>query len=394
MDAEAATLDTGRQKEARKYARIRRRLFIVELLLGGAYLGLWIGLGWNLRLQGALEALGNGGSLPFPLPWWGVLLLFVVLLSLPWMVLTFPLDYFQGFILPHRFGISNQTLGSWISDLLKGLAVSALLGAPILIVLFALIRNMPESWWFWTAAVYTLFTTILTALAPILLMPIFFKFEPLSEEYAELRRRLLDLAAAAGTRVRGVFKFDMSRRTKAANAALAGLGGTRRIVLGDTLLTGFSSDEIETVMAHELAHHVHRDIPLMLFAHTVFNFLGFFLAFIGLRFLAGPLSLESAADPAVLPILAFIFGSLGFLLMPLSNAFSRWREGLADEYALNITRKPEAFASAMTRLANQNLADVDPEQWVVYLFHSHPPLRDRIARARRKSGVGSGAPSV
>ncbi len=358
----------------------------MNLLLGSVYLGLFVGLGWNLRLRdlletGFIEGLFAGGP-----PWWATLLLYVALLSLPWMILTLPLDFYRGFTLPHRYGISNQSLRSWISDLIKGLAISAALGAPLLTLLYWIIRLAPDTWWIWTATAYTLFTVVLTTLAPILLMPIFFKFKPLEEEHADLRERLLELARNAGTRVRGVFKFDMSRRTKAANAALTGLGRTRRIVLGDTLLSEFTDDEIETVMAHELGHHVHRDIPLILITQTGFTFLTFYLAFTALRLLSESLSLKSAADPAGLPILALVFSAFGLLVMPLSNAFSRWREGLADDYALRATNKPSAFASAMTRLANQNLADVNPERWVVFLFHSHPPLRDRIARAHGMAG--------
>jgi STE24 endopeptidase len=183
--------------------------------------------------------------------------------------------------------------------------------------------------------------------------------------------------------VSGVFRFDMSRRTKAANAALAGLGGTRRIILGDTLLNEFSADEVEAVIAHELGHHVHRDIPLGILVSSGLTLAGLYLASLALDRGAAFFGFAGPADIAALPLFALTLGLFGVLSLPLNNAYSRWRERRADAYALDATRKPQAFADAMTRLANQNLADADPEPWVVWLLYSHPPIRDRVAQASR-----------
>ncbi len=380
MTEAALDLDPQRQARAREYARVRRRLFALQLGFGVIYLAVWLATGWHVTLRASIEfnLLATG-------PWWLLLLFTAAGFSIPWSLITFPLGYYAGFVLPHRYELSTQTIGGWILDRVKGFAVSAALGIPLLLVLYALIRGAPETWWLWTAAVYTLFGAVLTALAPVLLMPIFYKLVPLGEEHQSLIERLLRLAEQAGTHVRGVYTFDMSRRTKAANAALVGMGRTRRILLGDTLLTEFSEDEIETVLAHELGHHVHKDIPFFMATQTAFNFVAFFLAFLSLNALAAPLGLRSSADPAGLPLLGLLFGAFGLITMPLTNAISRWRERMADAYALAATRKPEAFAQAMTRLANQNLADANPERWVVLLLHSHPPLRERIARAERWS---------
>jgi STE24 endopeptidase len=219
-------------------------------------------------------------------------------------------------------------------------------------------------------------------------MPIFNKFVPLDEQHRELADRLLRLAERANTKVRGVFKFDMSKRTKSANAALTGLGNTRRIVLGDTLIDEFSTDEIETVLAHELGHHVHRDIPFLILSGAIMTTLGLYLASIALNLVIEYFGFTSPADIAALPALGLILGLYGLLTMPLENAISRWREAMADDYALSSTGKPEAFASAFTRLANQNLGEVDPEKWVVFLFYSHPPLGERIRKARMQTSPG------
>lgn len=379
MSGAAVALDSERQKRARQYASLRRRLLVVELALATAYLLAWLLTGWYRQAPDRLAALLGGQP-----AWWLHLLVTAAALGLPYSLLTWPLRYYRGFVLPHRIEISTQSFPDWLLDGLKSMALSAALGLPLLVGLFALIQVAANSWWLWAAGLYTLVSAVLAALAPILILPIFFQQEPLGEEHQSLRQRLLDMARAAGTRVEGVYQIDLSRRTKAANAALTGLGRTRRILLGDTLLSEFDEAEIETVLAHELAHQKHGDIPLSLAVQGALNFGAFYLVFRTLVALTEPLALASQADPAGLPLIGLLMGAFGLVTAPLTNAFSRWRERLADEYALNLTRKPAAFIQAMTRLANQNLAEADPARWVVWLLYSHPPLRTRIEHAEAK----------
>ncbi len=184
-------------------------------------------------------------------------------------MLNLPLGYYEGFVLPHRFDQSTQSLKDWILDQLKGMAVGAPIGLIVLEMLYAFLRAFSTTWWLWAAGGLLIFNVLLSNLAPILIMPIFNKFVPLGDEHQELADRLMKLAERANTKVKGVFKFDMSRRTKSANAALTGIGNTRRIVLGDTLINEFTPDEIETVLAHELGHQVHKDIPFLIaFGHA------------------------------------------------------------------------------------------------------------------------------
>jgi STE24 endopeptidase len=378
MENNPPKLDPSRQKRAKEYARVKRRLLVFELLVGAAYLTLWVTQAWGLQLQKAIA----GAQLAPNLPWWGELLSIAIVLGAGWQVLTLPLDYYVGYILPHHYNLSNQTFLGWITDLFKSTLITLLLGVPLLLGLYSLIRFLPETWWIWAASGFSLITVVLAILAPVLLMPIFFTLEPLNEKYAALKERLIELAQKAKTQVTGVYRFDMSRRTKVANAALAGLGRTRRILLADTLLTNFSDDEIETILAHELGHHVHKDIPFQILIQSGLNFIAFYIASVVLEAWTANFGLAGAYDPAGLPLLGVVFGVLGLITMPLTNALSRWRETMADDYALKLSDKPLAFASAMTRLANQNLADVDPHRWVVWLLYSHPPLRDRILNAK------------
>jgi STE24 endopeptidase len=299
------------------------------------------------------------------------------------LLLGLPLSFTSGYLLPKRFGQSNQTLVGWISDQIKSGLMAGLLGLLVLEAIYAALRAFPETWWLWAAGFLLFFSVLLANLAPVLLLPLFYKFTPLGEEHAELTRRLLLLSQRANAHVQGVYRFDMSRRTKDANAALTGLGKTRRILLGDTLLAEFTTDEIETILAHELAHHVHRDIPLGLAFDSVVTLVGLYLASLALEWGVVYFGFESVADIAALPLFVLVMAGYGLLTMPLTNGFSRWRERRADEYALQTTRKSAAFASAMTRLANQNLADASPAPWEEFLLHSHPSLSKRVAMAKQ-----------
>jgi len=370
------TLDPERQQQAKQYARIRRRLWLVSQTLGALYALAWLFTGWAISLRAWLTTIS-------PNPWF-LVAGFIVIFGGIYSILTLPLNYYSGFVLPHRFDQSNQTLKDWIIDQLKGLAVGAPIGLLLLELLYLALRITGNLWWLWAAGGMLVFSVLLSNLAPILIMPIFNKFVPLGDEHADLAERLLKLAKKANTRVRGVFKFDMSRRTKSANAALTGIGNTRRIVLGDTLIDEFTTDEIETVLAHELGHHVHKDIPILIAFGTLTTTIGLYLASLILNWAIRIFGFAGPADVAALPALMLILDAYGLIAMPLENAISRWREALADDYALQSTGKNEAFASAFTRLANQNLGEVDPENWVVYLFYSHPPLRQRIEKANKQ----------
>jgi STE24 endopeptidase len=257
-----------------------------------------------------------------------------------------------------------------------------------------MLRTFPDTWWIWASAAFTLVTTALATLAPVLILPLFFDPEPLGEEYEDLEARLIELAKSADTQVQGVYKLDMSRRTKSANAGLMGMGNTRRILLGDTLLEKFEPNEIEIILAHEIAHHVHGDIPRGILVQGAMNFLGLFLVHELLRWIGPHMAFAGFGDPALLPLLGLTFSLGGLALMPLSNAYSRWRERRADSFALHLTQKAEAFADAMTRLANQNLAQADPPTWEELLFYSHPPLRKRLDMAQRWAKSASEGPGT
>src|SRR5205823_2262928 len=207
----------------------------------------------------------------------------------------------------------------------------------------------------------------------------FYRVKPLDKE--ALRARLLALADRAGAKVLGVYEWGLSEKTKKANAALAGIGSTRRILVSDTMLTEYSDEEIEVVLAHELAHHMHGDIWKGIGFESLLILAGFYLASRALAGLAPAVGLRGVSDIAGLPLLVLAAGAVSFVMIPVAHAMSRAFERSADRFALALTKNPAAFISAMKRLAAQNLAEEHPSRIVQVLFYSHPPVRERIAAA-------------
>jgi STE24 endopeptidase len=229
------------------------------------------------------------------------------------------------------------------------------------------------------AAVLILFTVVMAQLAPVLLFPLFFKFQPLGNE--ELASRLRGLAERAGTHVAKVLEWKLGEKSSKANAALAGWGATRRILLADTLLERHTSDEIETIVAHELGHQVHRDIPFSIVVESALTLLALWLVNEALARATPRLGFRGLADFANLPLVLLVIAGVSLLTLPFVNAFSRWRERRADSFALKLTEKPAAFISAMRKLAEQNLAETEPSPAIEFLFHGHPSIAKRIAAA-------------
>ena len=365
-------LDPERQRTAREYAGIKRRLFFVDLALAVLLVLALLFLGWSVGVRDWAESISSGSP-------WLVVALYSVALGAGYTLLSLPLGFYAGHVLPHRYGLSTQSLGGWASDTVKELAITAVFGLGAMEVLYWLLRTLPGWWWVVMAGMAWLFMVAMTQLAPVLLMPLFYKFRPLED--AELVARLTRLAEGAGAKVRGVYVMDMSSRTTAANAMLTGLGATRRIILGDTLLGNYTYDEIETVLAHELAHHVHNDLPRGLAAEAAILLASMGAAALLLDWGVPAFGFRDIDDVAALPLFMVALAVVGIVAMPLANFLTRQMERAADRYAIRATGKPHAFRSVMLKLAGQNLAEAEPPAWVRLLFHSHPTIAERVAFA-------------
>ncbi len=386
-----AEIDPERQQRAREYARIRHRLLLVDLGLAAVFLLALVGTGLAVGLRNALAGAGGWQ----PVAHWAPLQVgfYFVILLLIYQLIDTPLSYYSGFVLPHRFQLSHQSLTSWLADQGKALALGLIFEVAAVEVLYVLLAVQPNTWWLWAAGAMLLVSVVLANLAPVLILPLFYKLAPLQDE--ELSQRLLALAARANTRVRGVFTMNMSQKTSAANAALMGLGNTRRIVLGDTLLGVYTPDEIEVVLAHELGHHVHRDIWKLIVTQTVLTLGGLYLVNLGLHWAVESVHLYPAlTDVAAMPLVGIALGLFGLVTMPIANGLSRVIERQADEYALQSTQKTDAFINAMTRLANQNLSELDPGPVIEFLLYDHPAVSKRIQHAERFKAQQAGSVSA
>jgi STE24 endopeptidase len=357
--------------EARRYNRIWRWLGIADFVIGFIFLVVMLATRWSDSLRDLSYRMGfQNYSLS--------LFVFIVLLLGMSKLLALGLDYY-AFRLERRFKLSNQRFNSWLWDETKGFLVSLVLGSIVIELLYFTIRQWPQNWWLLGWGLFMGLFILLAQLAPVVLFPIFYKFEPLEDE--ELKRRLIMLGQRAGTHVRGVYRWRLSEKSKKANAALTGLGTTRRIILADTLLDNYTADEIEAVLAHELGHHVHRHILKSILVQAGTTFVGFWAANFALHYAVDHHMFEELSDFANLPLLALVSVVLGFVLMPALNAYSRYNERQADRYAFESITTIDPFVSSMNKLADQNLAERTPSKWVEWFFHSHPSISRRLAAA-------------
>ena len=366
------------EEKATRYHRLKRRASVAALSWNVVLLA-WLALtGASVRLRDVaasfVPATAPDPGSPF------VVVIYVLLLLALTECGSLPIAFYNGFLLERRYGLSNERLSAWLKDQVKSLALGAVLSTGAAAIVYGFIRRSPEGWWLPTGATFAALIVGLANLAPVLLLPLFYRVKPLDRE--ALRSRLIALADRAGARVLGAYELGLGDKTKKANAALAGLGSTRRILVSDTMLAQYTDEEIEVVLAHELAHHVHGDIWKGILFESGLIVAGFYVASRILAIAAQPAGLAGPADPAGLPILLLAAGAVSLVSLPAAHAMSRAYERSADRFALELTRNPEAFVSAMRRLGAQNLAEEDPSRLIQWLFYSHPPIRERISAAQ------------
>jgi STE24 endopeptidase len=372
--------DPAARERAIRYSRTREWLVLVGMVWSGAASVLALVTGGSARLRDLARRLAPGKLGP------------VMPYTLASMILAFlsslPLSYYGGYAVEQRYDLSNQTRRAWLLEQLKGLGVGAVLGLPIVQTVYWIFRRFPRYWWAILSGLTIPFSVVLVNLAPVLILPLFNKYQPLKDR--ELVDRIKALAAGEGVKVSDVLQMDMSKQTKKPNAFFTGVGNTKRIVLADTLLESFTADEVEVVLAHELAHQVHRDlwkgivlgalttVVTLFSAHRLVpRLVGRFGARWGLETERG------VEDVAALPLLTLVTGTMSLALSPFVNAWTRSSvEHAADRYALELTNKPAAFVSAMEKLGRLSLSDPKPPAIVKHFLYNHPPLQERIEYGR------------
>ena len=306
---------------------------------------------------------------------------YIVAASVVLELVTLPLGYVSGHLIERRYGLTRQSIFGWARDWLKGLLLQTALLGLFVACLYALLMMAPSYWWVWASLLFSAISIFMAAIAPIVLMPIFFKFEPLPE--GELKDRLEQLSARLNTYVKGAYVWRLGDRTVKANAALAGWGKTRRIIISDTLIESHDADEIEVIIAHELGHHVNGDIWRGIGVQVAIIFASMWVINLVLVQWSDVFGLNGTIhDYANLPLLALVSTVVGLIALPLANTYSRRRETAADDFAIETTNMRAEFISAMEKLAKINLSNAEPHPIIETVLHSHPSVNRRIARAR------------
>jgi STE24 endopeptidase len=359
------------QNDSKKYNKIKLVISLTETVIGILFILFILFFGYSKAIANFSQNVFNNIYL--------ALLMYAFILGIIETVLTFPLSFYSGYYLEHKYSLSNQTFFQWIWEGLKAVLVGVVIATPLLLIFYYFLRNYSETWWLWVAVFFTLFSVVLARLAPIIIFPIFYKFEPIKNE--ELKNKLLKLCEDVKLYVNGVFVFNMSKDTKKANAGFTGIGKSKRIVIADTLLENFSNDEMESVFVHELGHYKYKHIWKGIAIGTLNTFIGLYLVSIIYKNSIDYFDFKSIDDMSALPLIGLYLSLLSLILMPVGNAISRFHENEADKYALQNSSK-SAFISAMEKLRDMNLADENPHPLVEFWFHSHPSIKKRIERAK------------
>lgn len=358
---------------AKKYNNIRLAIGIGEGIVSFFLFLLFVWLGYSKELE---IYLTNYFSNPYL-----IFIAFLFVVGFAGSILSFPVSYYTGYYLEHKYNLSNQRFWKWVLEGLKGLLVSLVIGIPILLTFYYMLNTFNSLWWLPFATIMFFISVVLSQIFPILIFPIFYKITPIENE--SLKEGIKILARNAKLKVENVYKFNMSKNTKKANAAFTGLGKTKRIILGDTLLDNYSEDEIETVIAHELGHYKKKHIIKNIIIGTTSSFITLYIIAILYQSSLNWFGFNSITEVSALPLLALWSMLIGLIQSPLGNILSRKFEYEADEYAINETKNPLAFIKTLEKLTEQNLGDKEPHPFVEWFFYSHPSIKNRINAIER-----------
>ncbi len=307
---------------------------------------------------------------------YAVFFLFVLVTGLAMSIIFYPLNFYSDFYLEHKYNLSNQNFWQWTWENLKSAFVAAVIGIPVLFVFFYSLRTFGENWWLPFSLLMFVLSVVLAKFLPVVILPLFYKIKPLENQ--SLKSKVENLARKAGLQIENLYQFNMSKNTKKANAMFTGLGKTKKIILGDTLLEKFNDDEIETVIAHELGHYKHKHIIKNIIIGTVSSFLTFYLMAYFYKMSLSWFGFSDIAQIDAIPLLSLWAMVIGLLLEPVTNMISRKFEYEADKYAVISTGKREVFIRALEKLTEQNLSDKEPHPFVEWFFYSHPSINNRI----------------
>ena len=361
-------LDKEKQVKAKTYESEKRKISIVGSLLSLLFILFFY-------FSGLSNYLAN-----INLSFIYVFLIYITIFHVLSTIIGIPAGYYSSYVHEHKWGFSNYTNKTWFIDQLKSFTVSLILLPILLGIFFWVLWRFPDNWWLIAAAVTTLISIIFVTLFPVVILPIFNKYDPIDDE--KLTTQLSEILHKAGLNPSGFFRQDMSRQTKKENAFLAGMGKTRRVVIADNLLEHMNLSEIKSVIAHEVGHYRYSHLPKNIIVGTIQQLIIFFLLNIIMKILYPEFLTSNVINLTLFPMFSLIMGLLSSLLFgPLNNMISRYFERQADRTSLELFPDKDAFLNAMAGLANRNLSNAYPEWWVKLLYYSHPPIGERLSFA-------------
>jgi Zn-dependent protease with chaperone function len=373
-------------ERAMRYYRSGNVLWFVEQAWSIAVLVVLLATGLSASLRNAARRVGRN--------WFFTIVAYFVLFTVVTTIVDLPLSYYTEYVRQHAYGLSNQTFGKWFGDTLKSLAVACVVGALVMWVPYLLLRKSPRRWWLYTALALVPFIVLANLVAPIWIAPLFNKFEPMQDK--ALEQKILTLAGRAGIEGSRVYQVNKSVDTKTLNAYVAGLFGTKRIVLWDTTLKRMTDRELLFVMGHEMGHyvlhHVWQAIAFSVLVLAASLYVAYRMADAVIARYGSRWGFTSLADVASLPLLLLLMSAFGLVVTPLELAFTRHLEHEADRFGLEITQTNHSAGTAFVKLQQDALANPRPGLLYKIFRESHPPLGERIDFANQYHPWTTGQP--
>ncbi|MDP8260224.1 MAG: M48 family metallopeptidase [Candidatus Gygaella obscura] len=358
--------------KSKEYQAIKNSFFFLEISLNILLLSLLFFLGGSHLLKDLAIEISNNYYL--------TLFIYFSFLSMVFYIVFFPISFYSQFVLEHKFNLSRESSSQWFKKNIKKAVISFVFGAALIEVLYLFFNLQPGYWWLWFSLFYLVFSSLVSFILPVMILPIFYKYKPL--ENKELSKNIIELARNNNIKVLNVYTIDFSKETAKANAAIIGMGKTKRIVLADTLVDNYTINEIIAVLAHEFGHFACGHIRKLLFSGFVITLASLFFMYVFLSKSFLFLGINGFSDIVGFPIIALFFIIISLVAMPLQNAYSRKLEREADAFALNATNDKDSFISLMEKLGQQNLSDKNPNRLIEFLLYDHPSIASRIKLAK------------
>ena len=366
-------IDRDKQELARRYHGDGRKVSIISLIVTAIFLLAL--LYFDISRRFVQFVIGYSGSRVI------LIIVYFSMLYIVYSLLTFPFAYLEGYAIEHKYGFSTQTKKAWFYDWVKSVLVSYVLGAIVFCIIYIIIPAAPALWWLWLSLIMVGISIVLANIFPVMILPLFYKTTSLEDD--GLKQEIIDLCNRANLKVRGIFRIDLSSKTTKANAAVVGLGNTKRILLGDTLLAKYRKEEILSALAHEIVHYRDHHTWWLILWQSTMTFIMFYLFYKIQPFVYAWFGFEHVSEIAAFPLFVILFSLLAYLFRPVGSALSRSYERKADRGALELTRDPDSFIGLIARLCNEQLSIAYPHALVEWYKYSHPSPGKRIAFADR-----------